>query len=695
MDGTANGGINQPTAASTKVAPPSVSTVPSDMTSAPGEYQLIEASSLESLNQIDGQQTNHFVNSAGYLDSPVAYIVQSTEDEVQYASIEVYTEHEVGEALSHPQAVQETIILNTEDFVEGYTTAEVNTITVHKDEVDAATLAHDQYQEHGQNENSNAETYTSYDSQSKPVKLKMKLAQAYLKESREMEERLNDGRGDHGVPIQQHQDPECNISNIRLSSTSPESNTNDTNPTIYAEDHASLEAIVAKLTLPIPVEQSQLESQQQEQPLYVQPKPQQQQQQQQSSQEHPDTLEFVCKSCGSKNQVSDPYSFRCGTCNMKYTSLPTHLIAEPLQCIGCVQIFAHKPALKAHQRSGVKDRPFKCCKCGTDFRQKAHLQKHQWRIHRKKFEPFTDLTAAKEVEQPTVVVHEEVVGEAVVEPSAAPDLQKLINDQEASPLDLSPGKMYGTAGSITKWVQQVETARTPIIPDISIHKKPVQQSSQQMPTFKDILTRPLVNQNQEQVQLQLINPLNGGKQESLTFHLIEKKGGTDGSQMPVYAIKSRPTQITLEQQTTYNRDVEDNPLLNQIVDRASSQISILPANTMSSPRSPKRARTDESLMRELLVATAVEEEVSTPQAHLRPVEAQMRTPLAVKTTPPLRLETEYSTVSSPPLNLSSTGGGRGGISSPQVSPYDYRVSKSAGISGHFQRLKSQDERSGI
>merc|ERR1712079_566174 len=33
--------------------------------------------------------------------------------------------------------------------------------------------------------------------------------------------------------------------------------------------------------------------------------------------------------------------------------------------------------------------------------------------------------------------------------------------------------MYGSANSITQWVQQVETARTPIIPDISIHKKPI------------------------------------------------------------------------------------------------------------------------------------------------------------------------------------------------------------------------------
>ena len=84
----------------------------------------------------------------------------------------------------------------------------------------------------------------------------------------------------------------------------------------------------------------------------------------------------------------------------------------------------------------------------------------------------------------------------------------------------------------------------------------------------------------------------------------------------------------------------------------------------------------------------------------------LRTPLAVRTTP-LRLDTPYSTVSpppptsylyssstaSPPLNLSAATTST--TSPQQVSPYDYRVTKSAGISGHFQRLKSQDERSGI
>ena len=124
-------------------------------------------------------------------------------------------------------------------------------------------------------------------------------------------------------------------------------------------------------------------------------------------------VECQCKSCGCTFVVHDPYNFRCDNCNMKYTSMPTHLIADPLQCIGCCQIFPHKPALKSHQMSpqmtngqgGIinttandsKERPFRCCKCGYGFRQKAHLQKHQWRIHRRRIEPM-DQQPIKEAE---------------------------------------------------------------------------------------------------------------------------------------------------------------------------------------------------------------------------------------------------------------------------------------------------------
>merc|ERR1712226_213501 len=107
------------------------------------------------------------------------------------------------------------------------------------------------------------------------------------------------------------------------------------------------------------------------------------------------SVECTCKSCGSKCLVSNPYNFRCSTCQVKYTSLPTHLIADPLQCIGSLETFAHKPAMKAHQSSADKERPFRCCRCVHNFRQKAHLQKHQWRIHRRKLEPDPNIKEAE------------------------------------------------------------------------------------------------------------------------------------------------------------------------------------------------------------------------------------------------------------------------------------------------------------
>jgi predicted Zn-ribbon and HTH transcriptional regulator len=114
-----------------------------------------------------------------------------------------------------------------------------------------------------------------------------------------------------------------------------------------------------------------------------------------------ETVECQCKSCGHVFSVLDPYNFRCSSCNVKYTSLPTHMIADPLQCIGCCQVFPHKPALKSHQtraaagEGSCSERPFRCCKCGYGFRQKAHLQKHQWRIHRRKLEADPNVKEAE------------------------------------------------------------------------------------------------------------------------------------------------------------------------------------------------------------------------------------------------------------------------------------------------------------
>merc|ERR1719228_3094853 len=186
-------------------------------------------------------------------------------------------------------------------------------------------------------------------------------------------------------------------------------------------------------------------------------------------------VECTCKSCGAKCLVSDPYNFRCSGCQVKYTSLPTHLIADPLQCIGCLETFAHKPAMKAHQSSADKERPFRCCRCVHNFRQKAHLQKHQWRIHRRKLEPDPNVKEAKAILQavselpPTIPPETSTTIQQIIDRGVEREIKKDLTEvkvgnlehlEGTKPLDLSPSKMYGDSNSITQWVQQVETAQT-------------------------------------------------------------------------------------------------------------------------------------------------------------------------------------------------------------------------------------------
>ena len=223
--------------------------------------------------------------------------------------------------------------------------------------------------------------------QNAPLKLKMKFAQAYQKEVQEQREKERrrdeeDSRqlGGTCTGVQQIIIKGLNKMEIEEGGLSvafpPISRTNN--------DHIHSNDIVNKVV------ETSLQPQQ--------PK---------------EMVECQCKSCGSTFEVHDPYNFRCDNCNVKYTSMPTHLIADPLQCIGCCQVFPHKPALKAHQMSppistqeggmanppatDSKERPFRCCKCGYGFRQKAHLQKHQWRIHRRRIEPM-DQQPIKEAE---------------------------------------------------------------------------------------------------------------------------------------------------------------------------------------------------------------------------------------------------------------------------------------------------------
>jgi hypothetical protein len=160
-------------------------------------------------------------------------------------------------------------------------------------------------------------------------------------------------------------------------------------------------------------------------------------------------VECQCKTCGNTFSVIDPYNFRCNNCHVKYTSLPTHLIADPLQCIGCCAIFPHKPALKAHQTVPDKERPFRCCKCGYGFRQKAHLQKHQWRIHRRKLEPDPSLKEAEaffEVIRSSTAVNVRDISAGPAPSSVASiTMQDIINQSVEKSLSEGPRSMMKTS----------------------------------------------------------------------------------------------------------------------------------------------------------------------------------------------------------------------------------------------------------
>ena len=413
-----------------------------------------------------------------------------------------------------------------------------------------------------------------------PLKLKMKLAQAYLrevKENREREER--DGRDNEGRdsfrPVTVLASLEENMSDIKLNKV------------------AQPAAESSRLAQGEPTE-------------YV---------------------ECICKSCGSKCLVSDPYNFSCKQCQVKYTSLPTHMIADPLQCIGCLKVFEHKPAMKEHQSSADKERPFVCCKCGYEFKQKAHLQKHQWRIHRRKLEPDPNV---KEAEAILKAVNE-LPGpvEAAAPAPAAP---------RAAPLDLSPYKMYGSSSSITAWVQQVEVARAPPTPDISILQLP------QLPT--------------EPLKLSQLPPLSGAdKLPCVTIQVLPPAPPRLATLTPqLFAVKSKPP-VYLPASVPSAR--EDNPLLNQKPVSLEELASLAPV--------PGPAYTDRVYKR----------------ARKEPEEEQSQ-PADLSINP--RLDFSQPALS-PPLNLSSK--------MSDCVPHDYTISRSELISGQLRRLRNQDERSGI
>jgi len=398
------------------------------------------------------------------------------------------------------------------------------------------------------------------------------------------------------------------------------------------------------------------------------------------------SVECTCKSCGSKCLVSDPYNFRCSTCQVKYTSLPTHLIADPLQCIGCLETFAHKPAMKAHQSSTDKERPFRCCRCVHNFRQKAHLQKHQWRIHRRKLEPDPNVKEAKAILQ---AVNEmtscpppdtTLTIQQIIESSVERGLREEVEGSSSAgkPLDLSPSKAcvdmtkscldmpHSKMNSITAWLQQVETARSPIKPDISILRKPIEsQIEAQEPT----------SQHQHQPFLTIVSPITPRPEDaSLTIKLLEPKGIVWPTEpLPKqFAVKSRPipTPSPGLQPSWRRPERTDNPLLNQRPDML-SQVSLEVAPPTPSPTIPSQTGGN---YKQDVQATSYK---------------RARTDADFLSSFPTDLTKPH------PLDLSSDYRGQRSEKRDNSSPFDYSINRSELISGQLNRLKNLDNRSGI
>ena len=470
----------------------------------------------------------------------------------------------------------------------------------------------------------------------RPMKLKMKLAQAYLKEVKEEREREErDGRCQGGRDSFEGpgslEHIEENLGEIQLSQDITITEVPFETVTVTTTPHSTLTA--------------------------------------QAAVEKKECVECVCKACGSKCKVTDPYNFSCPVCNVKYTSLPTHMIADPLECIGCLKRFEHKPAMKEHQSSKDKDRPFVCCKCGYEFKQKAHLQKHQWRIHRRKIEPDPHVKEAEAIlkavnEMSSIPVAHAPVEEMAIQQIIEAEVRKepvkvgnLESFEGSKPLDLSPCKMYGTANSITAWVKQVETARTPPVPDISIHRRPVV-----LPT-EPLLPGQLATDDQVSVTIQLLGPakLPPLAPPSLPSSLSSAQPIAVKSRPPIFGVKDSVFQKAWKTPTIEPR--EENPLLNQ---KNYMEDLVLP----SEPLQQSEITLDS--MERVFKRPRKDFDVLYTSSQSQPADLSIHQKLDFS--PP-----------SPPLNLSKV----------EDVPYDYTISRSELITGQLRRIRNQDERSGI
>jgi len=496
----------------------------------------------------------------------------------------------------------------------------------------------------------------------KPIKRKIQLAQDYMKEvkeNREREERDN----------REREGRDSSMGNYSIISDGPHVQTIGRSSAI-----TNINNNLGDMQLSVQIYQEKQDAQSDQNTL----------------EKETDNVEGQCKACGHKCFVSDPYSFRCPSCNVKHTSLPTHIIADPLACIGCLLKFPHKPAMKAHQSSADKERPFRCCICGYDFRQKAHLQKHQWRIHRRKLEPDPSIKEGAAFlqavdsglpmpiqEDQTTLTIQDIIDRGVeheinrgaeheidqgLEDEIQKEIQKNFQKPDTSsfqtqdgtkPLDLSPTKMYGNAVSITKWVQQVETARTPIIPDISILKKPRLPS---ISLFQESQEEHSIAENAQITvkppQYKIIKPILPDS-TNLTIQLLDPAGMKWPTEpLPQqFAIKSKPPaeskrNCSLSPNYKGSNERADNPLLNQV------SLSELPSIALPqhlADHANKRPRTDLPRSHSTLPPIS---SLQKPMSLVRSLPSLLALPSLSYATD-LSVKHHGNPSSSPPLNLSS------------------------------------------
>merc|ERR1740116_658697 len=251
------------------------------------------------------------------------------------------------------------------------------------------------------------------------------------------------------------------------------------------------------------------------------------------------------------------------------------------------------------------------------------------------------------------------------------------NNCGGKPLDLSPSKAcvdmtkscldmpHSKMNSITAWLQQVETARSPIKPDISILRKPIE--SQQPETQEQPTT------SQHQPFLTIVSPITARPEDaSLTIKLMEPQGIVWPTEpLPQqYAVKSRPAPAPSPGlQPSWRRpERQDNPLLNQRPDLL-SQVSLEVAPPTPSPTISSSYKVQD------VAATSYKR---------------------------ARTDTDFSSSSFPtdlskphPLDLSSDYRGQRIEKGDNSSPFDYSINRSELISGQLSRLKNLDNRSGI